>query len=97
VNSFNTKYNRRGKLFQWPLQHKFITSEEYLINLCQYIHCNPIKAGLVKKIEKWKFSNYPEWLEIIKGSLFCSGIRDKYFENKDHYRESTLEYEQYLD
>ena len=59
-----------GKLFANKLQHKRINDERYLAEICPYIHLNPKRAGLVKKLNKWEFSNYPEWIGKREGVLF---------------------------
>ena len=96
VQNFNKKYKRRGQFFQGKLQHKQIIKEKYLIHLCRYIHFNPVKSNLVKRIENWEFSNYPEWINIRKGSLFNSEIRDEYFLSISDYKDSIEDYEKYL-
>ncbi len=96
VQVFNKRHNRKGRLFQGPLKHKLINKEEYLIYLCQYIHCNPVKAGIINNIEEWEFSNYLEWTGNRNGTLFCDDLLNEYFENREHYEESIHEYEQYL-
>lgn len=34
-----------------------------------YIHQNPLKAGLVKKMEDWKYSSFPDYLGNRNGTL----------------------------
>ena len=62
VRHYNFKYKRKGTLFEGNLQHISIKENNYFIYLCQYIHFNPKKAGLVKTLEDWEFSNYLEWI-----------------------------------
>jgi len=96
VQVFNKLHNRKGRLFRGPLQHKLINNEEYLIYLCQYIHCNPIKAHLVNALKEWEFSNYLEWIGNRNGTLFCDALLKEYFENREHYVNSIHEYERYF-
>ncbi|MFQ6678350.1 MAG: transposase [Fidelibacterota bacterium] len=83
---FNSKYKRRGKLFANKLQHKKINSEEYLVDICPYIHRNPIRAGLVGKAEDWEFSNYHEWIGIRNGILFDDELLLHYFRKAETYK-----------
>lgn len=48
---FNHRYRRHGHLFQ--NRYKSILCEEdvYLLELVRYIHLNPLRAGIVKKLE----------------------------------------------
>jgi hypothetical protein len=46
-----------------------IDNKKYLIHLCGYIHRNALEAGLVQRIELWKYANYLEWIEVRRGTL----------------------------
>ena len=92
IQVFNHKYNRKGRLFNGPLQHKIITNEKYLVFLCQYIHLNPLGAGLVENIEDWEFSNYLEWIGKRNEALFNNELLRLYFENSKKYEESIKEF-----
>lgn len=82
---FNHKYKRMGKLFANKLQHKRINDERYLAEICPYIHLNPKRAGLVKKLNKWEFSNYPEWIGKREGVLFDNELLNEIFGNSSNY------------
>ncbi len=82
---FNHKYKRMGKLFANKLQHKKINDERYLAEICPYIHLNPKRAGLVKKLNKWGFSNYPEWIGKREGVLFDNELLNEIFGNSSNY------------
>ncbi len=74
VQYYNKKYYRKGPLFQHSLQHIAINDNRYALRLCQYIHYNPVKAGLVSKPENWIYSNYLEWIGKRNGTLFSGEI-----------------------
>lgn len=82
---YNHKYGRKGPLFQSPLQHKIITTEEYFIRLSLYIHFNPINSKLVKNPGKWIYSNFLEWIGERKGKLFCNQVYDLLEISPDEY------------
>ena len=46
VKSFNGWHKRVGHFFQGDFQARQIDSTEYLMQVCRYIHRNPVKAGL---------------------------------------------------
>ena len=46
---FNEKYERCGHLFQNRFKSEIVESLDYLVNVIDYIHCNPKKAGIVKR------------------------------------------------
>ena len=55
---FNKKYGRVGHLFQDRFKSEGIENDTYLLAAVRYIHNNPVKAGLVKNIEEYKWSSY---------------------------------------
>lgn len=68
----NHKMKYIGHLFQGRYHSLEVHDEEYLINLCRYIHFNPIAACLVKKLEEYRWSSHenytlnsgPQWLDL---------------------------------
>jgi REP element-mobilizing transposase RayT len=63
---YNLKYDRIGSLFQDRFKSEPIEDEAYLLTVLRYIHQNPLTAGLVKDIEKYKWSSYSEYVEKVK-------------------------------
>jgi putative transposase len=60
------------KAFQlWKRRYDdlIITSEKQLRIKLDYIHNNPVKAGLVKSAIEWKFSSARDWLTNEKGLI----------------------------
>lgn len=53
ANEFNNKYNRTGSLFRQKTKFKLLKDiqKDYPFICFNYIHQNPLKAGLVKKME----------------------------------------------
>ena len=47
---FNRKYQRCGHLYQDRYKSEAIKNDSYFITVLRYIHQNPIKAGLCKKL-----------------------------------------------
>lgn len=58
----NGRYQRVGTIFQDRFQSIHVNSESYLLQVCRYIHANPVKAGLAKRASNWDFSDYKEWI-----------------------------------
>ncbi|MDD2215255.1 MAG: transposase [Eubacteriales bacterium] len=59
---FNQKNHRVGHLFQDRFKSEPIENERYLLAVTRYIHNNPVKAGIVKKPERYKWSSYNSYL-----------------------------------
>ena len=59
---YNIKYQRVGHLFQDRFKSEPVDSQEYLLTLVRYIHQNPVKAGICKRISHYCYSSYGEYL-----------------------------------
>ncbi len=59
---YNIKYERHGHLFQDRYKSEPVDSDNYFIVVLRYILRNPVKAGLCKKPEDYKYSNYADYL-----------------------------------
>lgn len=63
VMYFNRKYQRNGALIASRYKSKPVEVDEYFIPLLRYIHQNPLRAGLVGKMEDYAYSSYREYLQ----------------------------------
>lgn len=86
---FNTKYKKRGHLFQGTFRAIPIETNEQLLYLSAYIHRNPTELKEWKNIEeKYPWSSYQDivknnrWGELLKPDI----ILDQ-FSNKNSYYE----------
>jgi len=55
---YNKKYDRSGYLFQDRFRSEPVEDDSYLLTVVRYIHQNPLKANLVRKIEDYPWSSY---------------------------------------
>ena len=64
---YNIKYERSGALIANRYKSVPVEVDEYFLHLIRYVHQNPIKAGMVKKLSEYPYSSYNEYLsaEII--------------------------------
>ncbi len=96
---YNWKYKRKGHLFQDRFKSEPVEDDSYFLTIVRYIHQNPIKAGLSKKIDEYKYSSYNEYVKesIVVDTDFCFGIIDKEqfiaFNMEDNY-DTCLEIEE---
>jgi len=90
--SMNKRYSRVGTLFQGTFKAKPVETYNYLLNLCIYIHANPVKDGLVEEIKDWPYSNYLEWLGERRGSLVDMDFVHDHFEFPGEYQALVLQY-----
>jgi len=59
---FNRKYQRNGALISSRYKSVPVGVDEYFIPLLRYIHHNPVKAGMVAKMEEYRHSSYRDYL-----------------------------------
>ena len=92
TKAINKRFQRVGVLFQGQFQAKPILTSEYLLNLCRYIHGNPVKDGIVADITQWQYSNYLEWVGERDGKLVDKAFVQDNFDTPEEYRKFVLEY-----
>ncbi len=61
VYYYNWKYKRRGHLFQDRYKSEVVEDTAYFLSVLRYIHHNPVKARIVKKLEDYPWSSYKEY------------------------------------
>ena len=55
---YNLKYQTTGHLFQDRFRSESVESRRYFMTVIRYIHQNPVKAGIVERIDGWPWSSY---------------------------------------
>jgi len=70
---YNWKYNTAGHLFQDRFKSESVDCDAYLMTVIRYIHQNPAKAGLVKKLADWKWSSC---IGYYGGETYPPGLLD---------------------
>jgi len=63
---YNKKYSRSGSLFGDRYASKPVKEDKYLSSLVRYIHQNPIRAGVVSKLNDYKWSSYHDYISSDK-------------------------------
>ena len=76
AQAINRQNGTTGSLFQQKTKAKILTAKEnqnkkgnYLVNAMHYTHQNPWKAKLVRKIEDWPYSSFPDYCSFRNGKL----------------------------
>ncbi|MBO6792908.1 MAG: transposase [Balneolaceae bacterium] len=74
TRAINKKSNRSGSLFRQrakakSLDENHLINDNYLINCFLYIHQNPLRAGLVDRLESWTYSSYLDYAGLRNGDL----------------------------
>lgn len=69
---FNRAHGRVGHVFQGRYKAILVERDSYLLELARYVVLNPLRAGMVKRLEIWPWSSYlatcgqapvPAWLQ----------------------------------
>ena len=92
TKAINKRFSRVGSLFQGQFQAKPIETYSHLLNLCVYIHANPVKDGLVTLPEDWIYSNYLDWLGQRDGTLVDREFIQENFGSPKEYQTLVMEY-----
>jgi REP element-mobilizing transposase RayT len=61
---YNMKYYRVGHLFQDRYKSEAVETDDYFKAVIRYIHRNPLKAGMVTRLEDYTWSSYREYLGL---------------------------------
>jgi REP element-mobilizing transposase RayT len=60
---FNRKYKKVGHLFQGRYKSFLCDKDSYLLALVRYIHSNPVRAGVVKYLEQYRWSSHENYIQ----------------------------------
>ena len=58
---YNNHYERTGPLFQGRFRSEVVGDPGYFVKLLNYIHLNPVRAGIVQKPGDYKWSSWNEY------------------------------------
>jgi putative transposase len=88
---YNKKYERMGHLFQDRYKSEPVEDNAYFLTVLRYILRNPIKAGLCKRIEEYKWSSYSEYIKG-SGTTDTQYALDILSRKKEEQRDVFMEY-----
>ena len=86
---YNTRYQQTGSIFRQKTKAKCLSEidltptdalkdNDYYFNCFHYIHQNPLRAGLVAKMEDWEFSSFKDYAGLRNGTLCNKELAVKY-------------------
>ena len=64
---FNIRHVRSGHLFQGRFKSIIVENDAYMLLLSCYIHRNPLRANIVKRLTDYRWSSYPVYAYGYKG------------------------------
>jgi putative transposase len=92
---FNTKNDRVGPLFQGSFKAVEIESDVQLLHVSRYIHLNPYVADLVKDLNVYLYSSYPDFIDLAKGQICNKDLILNYFKIPNEYKEFVVDHQEY--
>ena len=60
---FNLKHRKTGHVFEGRYKAILCQKDEYLLQLIRYIHLNPVRAGMVRTPERYRYSGDHAYLQ----------------------------------
>ena len=85
---YNKRHNKTGSLFRQKTKYKCLSElnssikptqhNDSYFNCFHYIHQNPLKASLVKKMEDWKYSSFKDYACTRNGTLCNKELANKF-------------------
>jgi len=90
--AYNKMYSHSGTLFEGRFRSKPVQTSSHLLQLCRYIHGNPVKDGLVTDPADWPYSNYLDWIGERDGILVDHDFIKDQFDNAQEYRKFLFHY-----
>lgn len=94
AQEINQKYGRSGSLFRQKTKAKILTEtgNAHSTTCFHYLHQNPLKARLVRKMEDREFSSFQDYAGLRLGTLCNQSIAFEYLliNWQNFYRESAV-------
>jgi REP element-mobilizing transposase RayT len=72
TQSSNRRHARVGHLFQGRFKAILVDSDAYLLELARYVVLNPVRAGMVRKPDKWAWSSYRASMGLAPAQPFLA-------------------------
>jgi len=85
--SINKQESRSGSLFLKNFKRKLIDNEQYLRNLINYIHCNPLKHKIANDLVSYNYSSYKSLLSNTITKLKSYEVLNVFFNNTNEFLE----------
>ena len=76
---FNLRHDRAGHLMQGRYGAQLVQGTEYLLKLSRYIHLNPVRAGMSKLPEDYRWTSYRFYTQGCEPSWLTTGFILGYF------------------
>ncbi len=91
---FNRRHGRRGPLMQGRYKSVLVEDQGHWLELSRYVHLNPVRAGLCKRPEDWKWSSYRGYRRpaLQQGWLDIKAVLSEYGRDERRARRAYREF-----
>ena len=76
TKAYNSRYGKRGHLFQSRFKSKLIEKDEYLLRLTRNIHLFPQEQGAAPALSDYSYSSYPLYINAESPKNIVSKMPD---------------------
>jgi len=83
---FNRRHQRIGHVFQGRYKAIGVQDERHMLELCRYIHLNPVRANLVRSPEQYRWSSHLVYSGEQNATWLCT---DLVFDILSHEQENS--------
>lgn len=89
---FNHRHGRTGHLFERRFWSSLIETDVHLVTVVEYVHRNPLEAGMVAELSEYRWSSYPCYLGARSSPSFLETglVLGLYRGDRDELARSTL-------
>lgn len=95
---FNTKYKRKGPLFEGKFKAIRIENEDQLLHVSRYIHLNPNTSYITRtlnELENYPYSSFPEYIGKSKTKFCTKEVILCNFKNISSYKKFVFDQSDY--
>ena len=87
----NQKYHYHGHVFEGRYKSCLVKDDSYFLQTSRYIHLNPVKAGIVKYPEEYRWSSYQTMVGLSDDKITMVSKTLAYFKNN-----SVMRYQEFV-
>jgi len=89
---YHFKYRSSGHVWQGRVKSPIVSSDDYLLDVMRYIERNPVKAGMVQRVEDYRWSSYLLNVRVKPGKLIDRDRNDAFLKLGSHSAERIRVY-----
>jgi len=93
---FNHKYHRCGHVWQGRFLSPIVSEDRHLLNVMRYIEQNPLRAGMVKRLEDYRWSSHLLNIRKAESILIDRHLNKVFQQMGENLFERIMKYKQFI-